>query len=323
MPAAFLPSPPNGLLRIGPLVLHGYALCMVLGVAVAIWVTERRYRAIGGRPWLIVDLATVAVPAGLLGARLYRVVTDFRLYFGSGRDWVDILRIWDGGLGLPGAVLAGLIAAWFWCGRQGAGFGPVLTAAVPGLALSQAIGVWGNWFAQGLYGLPSTWPWAVEISPGHRVPGYQSFGTFQPLFGYESVWDLLVWLLLGYAIARFALTGDRAIALCAGLYAVGRLVTLALRLGPGPHAAPDALVLLAVLGVIGAAIAYLIVTRAKRGPEPLLAGRGRAKTWAAGHDDMRPSPNASRTASGSPPYLTAGLIISEAVGGPEPDELAT
>lgn len=286
MPAAFLPSPVNRLWRLGPLVLHGYPLCVVLGVVAAIWVTERRYRAAGGRAWLIVDLATVVVPAGLLGARLYRVIIDSGLYFGPGRDWVDILRIADGGLGLPGAVLAGLAAAWLWCRRKGAGIGSVLCAATPGLALAQAIGVWGNWFAQTLYGPPSTWPWAVEIAPRHRVPGYQSFGTFQPLFLYESVWDLLVALALVYLIRRLALTGDRALALCAGLYAAGRLGTQLLRLGAAPRATPITFAVLAVLAVLAGSAGYLYATRARRGPEALTGPPARPRR-ASGATDLQ------------------------------------
>ncbi len=272
MPAAFLPSPAKGLWRLGPFLVHGYALCVVLGVLVAIWVAERRYRAVGGRAGLILDMATVVVPAGLVGARLYRVITAWQLYFGHGRDWVDILRIWDGGLGLPGAVVAGLLAAWHWCRRKGVGIGPVLTAAVPGLAMAQAISVWGSWFGQSLYGPPSIWPWAVEIPPGRRAPGYQSFSTFQPLFLYESIWDLLIALLLIYAIRRLALTGDRALALYAGLYAAGRLGTQSVRLGNPAQLAELRIDQLAVIAVMIGAAAYLFLTRSRRGPEALITG---------------------------------------------------
>jgi len=304
MAAAFLPSPVNGLWRLGPVVLDGYAFCVVLGIVVAIWVTERRYRAIGGRQWLILDLATVVVPAALVGARLERVITDSRLYFGHGRDWVDILRFADGGLSLPGAVVAGLAATWLWCRYTRTGIGPVLGAAAPGLALAEAVGVWANWFAQSLYGPPSTWPWAVEIAPSHRVPGYQSLGTFQPLFLYESVWDVLICLLLIYAIRRLALTGDRALVLCAGLYTVGRLGIAELRLG-GRHSTALTLAQLTMLAVIAGAAAYWYVTRARQGPEALMAEPRRRRRWAPGAgprraDDMEPGLNASRTAgSGS------------------------
>lgn len=266
MPAAFLPSPAKGSWHLGPLVVHGSALCVVLGIGVAIWVTERRYRAAGGRAWMMLDVATVAVPAALLGAVLYRLATGFGQYVGHGRDWVDIFRIPGSGTGLPGAVITGLAVAWLWSRRRGAALGPILAAAAPALALGAAIAVCGHWFAQTLYGLPSTWPWAVEISPGHRLGGYQSFGTFQPLFLYDCVWDVLLWLMLSYAIRRLAMTGDRALALCAGVYAIGWLGTEELRPGPAPHSVP---LVIALLALIAAAAGYLFVTRARRGPEPL------------------------------------------------------
>jgi prolipoprotein diacylglyceryl transferase len=268
MPLASLPGPFSGQWHVGPLPVHGYALCLVLGVLAALWVAERRYRAVGGRPWLIVDIATVAVPAGLLGARLYRVVTDPQQYFGHGHDWVNILRIWDSGIGLPGAAVAGLAAALLWCRRTKTGVGPVLCAAVPGLAFGQAVAVLGNWFAQSMYGPPTSMPWAVAIAPRFRVPGYQDYGTFQPLFLYESVWDVIVAIAMIRLIRVQRLTGGRALALCAGLYAAGRMVTTALLLTGTQHGA--------VIGeqIIGAAVlvaaaAYLYVTRYRKGPEAL------------------------------------------------------
>jgi len=274
MPLASLPGPPSGQWHLGPVPVHGYALCVVLGILVALWVAERRYRAAGGRPWLIVDLATVVVPAALVGARLYRVTVGYQQFFGGNRDWVDIARIWDGGLGLPGAAAGGLIAALIWCRRTGTGIGPVLGAAVPGLAFGQGIAVLGNWFSQSLYGAPSSWPWAVRISPRYRVPGYQDFGTFQPLFLYESLFDILMGFVLIRLISAGRLTGERALALCAGLYAIGRLVIVSLLLtGSQRRSGVLAEQVVAALIVLGAAV-YLYATRDRQGPQPLLAGPG-------------------------------------------------
>lgn len=272
MPRASLPSLVDGLWQFGPVRLHGYALCVALGVVALLWLAERRYRVMGGRPWLIVDMATVAVPAALLGARLYLLITDYHAYFGRGRDWVNIWRISFGGLGLPGAVACGAAAAWIWCRREGVAFGPVLGAAAPGLMVGQAIGLVGDWFSQDLYGRPSTWPWAIAISPYHRVPGYQNYSTFQPLFGYEAIWDVVMALVLIRLIRSLSLTGDRALALCGALYCAGRFFTATLRLTGAHQRSGVRLEQVAAIVVILGASAYLYVTRARRGPEPLLAG---------------------------------------------------
>ncbi|HEX9031959.1 MAG TPA: prolipoprotein diacylglyceryl transferase family protein [Streptosporangiaceae bacterium] len=268
MPLASLPGPPSGQWHLGPVSVHGYALCVALGVLAAVLLAERRYRAGGGHPWLVLDLATIAVPAGLAGARLYRVVTDYQRYFGHNRDWVNILRIWDGGLGLPGAAAAGLAVTLIWCRRSGTGAGPVLSAVVPGLALGQAIAVLGNWFSQSLYGPPSGLPWAVEIAPRSRVPGYQGFGSFQPLFLYESVWDILVALALVRLIRARRLTGRQALAVLAALYAIGRLGTMSFSLTAPPHSGVLTGQVAAIALVVAAAV-YLYLTRSERGPEPL------------------------------------------------------
>jgi prolipoprotein diacylglyceryl transferase len=304
MPLASLPGPVTGLWRLGPVTVHGYALILVLGMLCALWVTERRYRRLGGRRWLIVDIATLAVPVGLIGARIYRIITDYQRYFGHGRDWVGILRIWDGGLGLPGAAAAGIAATWFWCRRHEVAIGPVLVAAAPGIAFGAAISLLGNWFSQSLYGRPSTVPWAVPISPGSRVAGYQDFDTFQPLFLYEAIWDVVVGLALIYLIRRLRLTGGRALALCVGGYALGLLGAESFVLAVPQQQAGIVVRQLAIVAVLAAVVAYLYSTRARLGPEPLEAMPTRRalarNVKRAMRDDSRPSPNASRTAGEAP-----------------------
>ena len=230
MSVAYIPSPSRGVWHLGPIPFRAYALCIVLGVLVAAWVANRRYVAGGGRPGVIADVATWAVPAGLVGARLYSVITDYELYFGSHGDWVTAVKVWDGALGMPGAIAFGLAGAWIACRRARVPVGPVAGAAAPGIAIGQAIGRWGNWFSQELYGRPSSLPWAVQISPAHRLPGYESFATFQPAFLYESGWDLLVAAAVIWATRRFALTGDRAFALYVAAYSVGMFAAQAVRI---------------------------------------------------------------------------------------------
>jgi len=269
MSIAFIPSPSNGVWHLGPIPIRAYALCIIAGVIVAVWVAERRYKAIGGRPGLILDVATWAVPFGLVGARLYHVLTDPELYFGAGRDWAGIFKIWDGGIGIPGAISLGAVGAWIACRRAGVRLGPVAGAAAPGVALAQAIGRWGNWFNQELYGRPSSLPWALKISPQHRAVGFENVATYQPTFLYESLWDIGVALLVIWAARRLLLTGDRTFALYVAAYGVGRFLTESLRIDFA-HSFGGLRVnqWMAIVIFVGGVI-YLYRTRHKIGPDVL------------------------------------------------------
>jgi prolipoprotein diacylglyceryl transferase len=278
---AFLPSPGPGTWHLGLLPVRGYALCIVLGILVGVSVANRRYLRIGGRPGVILDVATWAVPAGLIGARLYSVITDYELYFKPGRDWIDIFRVWDGGIGMPGAVVAGVLGAWLACRRAGVRFGPVAGAAAPAIAFGQAIGRWGNWFNQELYGRPSSLPWAVKIDPAHRVIPYENYATFQPAFLYESLWDLALGVALIWAARRFRLPGDRLLALYAAGYATGSFAVQSLRIDFAHHLIGLRTDQWAMIAIWIAAVGYLTMTTGRRGPEVLtrrapLSSRGRA-----------------------------------------------
>ena len=247
--------------HLGAIPVRAYALCMVAGVVAALWLTDRRYRRAGGQPQVILDVATVAVPVGLVGARLYSVLTNFGLYFGPGRDWTDVFRVWDGGLGIAGAVVAGAIAAWAYCRRSGLEIGPIALAAAPALAVAQAIAVWGNWFSQELYGSPSGLPWAVAISPQHRAAGLQAYATFQPVFLYQSLLDLLVAAGVGYAIVKYALTGDRAFALYGALFAAVGCIAETMRVDYSPRLLGLRTNMLAMLVILVLACGYLVFHR--------------------------------------------------------------
>lgn len=276
MSAAFIPSPARGEWHLGPVPIRGYALCIILGIVVAVWLANRRYLRIGGRAGLILEVAIWAVPVGLVGARLYSVITDYELYFGKAGDWVAVIRIWDGGIGIPGAVAAGALGAWIACRRAGVSLTPVAGAAAPGIAFAQAIGRLGNWFNQELYGRPSSLPWAVTIDPAHRVVPYENYATFQPAFLYESLWDVAVGLLVIWAARRFLLTGDRTFALYAALYAVGRYGVESVRIDYAHRIlgvrVNEWVMLLVVIG----AVSYLVLTRRKRGPDTVGQTRARA-----------------------------------------------
>lgn len=267
MPSAFIPSPGRGLWHIGPIPVRGYALCVLLGIVVCLWVADRRYLRIGGRPGFVLDLAAWAVPFGLVGGRLYSVLVSYQLYFGHGRDWANMFRFWDGAFGLPGGVAAGALGAWIACRRSGARLGPVAGAAAPGLAFAAAIICWGSWFGQESYGRPATVPWAVEISPEHRVSGFENFTTFQPTFLYQSIWDVLAGVMVILAARRFALSGDRIFAVYAGLQAIGSLCTQQLQIGYAQRLfglrAEQAVLICGLAGAVG----YLYLTRSRPGPD--------------------------------------------------------
>jgi prolipoprotein diacylglyceryl transferase len=264
MSVAYLPSPVRGVWYLGPVPVRAYAVCMVAGVVAALWLTDRRYRRAGGEHGVILAIATVAVPVGLVGARIYSVTTDWGHYFGPGRDWVGIFRFWQGGLGIAGAVAAAALGAWYYCRRAKIELGPVALAAAPALPVAQAIAVWGNWFNQNLYGAPSSLPWAVAIDPVHRAIGYESYATFQPIWLYQSLLDILVAVGVSVAIKRLMLTGDRAFAVYAGLYAIARFCTEALRIDYSPRLFGLRTNQVAMLAVLVAAVIYLYVTRSQR-----------------------------------------------------------
>ncbi|GAA2249580.1 prolipoprotein diacylglyceryl transferase [Streptomyces atrovirens] len=232
MELAYIPSPSSGVLYLGPVPLRGYAFCIIIGVFVAVWLGNKRWIARGGRAGTVADIAVWAVPFGLIGGRLYHVITDYQLYFSEGRDWVDAFKIWEGGLGIWGAIAFGALGAWIGCRRRGIPLPAYADAIAPGIAFAQAIGRWGNWFNQELYGRPTDLPWAVEItsSSDGRVAG-----TYHPTFLYESLWCVGVALLVIWADRRFKLGHGRAFALYVAAYCAGRFWTEYLRVDEAHH----------------------------------------------------------------------------------------
>ena len=218
----FIPSPDRSVWYLGPFPLRGYALCIILGVVVAIWMGERRWVARGGLPGQVSDISVWAVPFGLVGGRLYHVVTDPARYFGAGGDPVAALYVWQGGLGIWGAIALGGVGAWIGARRNGMRVPPLADALAPGIVIAQAIGRWGNWFNQELFGRPTTLPWALEIDRGNRPPGYESFETFHPTYLYECLWNLGTAGLVLWADRRFRLGHGRAFALYVMAYTAGR-----------------------------------------------------------------------------------------------------
>ena len=233
-PLAYIPSPSRGLIHLGPLPLRGYALMIILGVVVAVWLGERRWAARGGTAGTVVDVAVWAVPFGLVGGRLYHVITDYQLYFGDEWHVARVFEVWKGGLGIWGAIAAGALGAYLGCRRRGVSLRTFADAAAPGIALAQAFGRWGNWFNQELYGRPTKLPWAVEIDPAHRV-STPDIGTYHPTFLYESLWCIGVAVLVIWAEKRFRLAYGRAFALYVAAYTVGRAWIEWLRVDSAHH----------------------------------------------------------------------------------------
>jgi prolipoprotein diacylglyceryl transferase len=241
---ASIPSPSQSVWHLGPLPVRAYALCIVAGIVVAILLANRRMVARGAGADDVWDVAKWAVPFGILGGRIYHVITDPELYFTHGQDPVNALRIWDGGLGIPGAILLGTLGAWIGCRRRGIRLDSFGDAAVPGVALAQAIGRFGNWFNNELYGRATTLPWKLQIhcldveqGKASLCPGSNStvLGYFQPTFLYEALWDAALAVFLIWAGRRFALGRGRVFALYASGYALGRFWVEELRSDHANH----------------------------------------------------------------------------------------
>lgn len=220
--ALSIPSPSNGVWHLGPVPLRGYAFAIIIGIVVAIWISERRWAARGGTKGEISDLAVWAVPFGLVGARLYHVVTDPDRYFGANGDLWQILYVWRGGLGVWGGIAMGALGVVIGCKVRGIKVLPVLDAMAPSVLVAQAFGRWGNWFNQELFGRPTDLPWGLEIDPAHRPAGYADQATFHPTFLYESLWCLAAFAVIVWADRRWRFGHGRVVALYVMAYTLGR-----------------------------------------------------------------------------------------------------
>ena len=230
---ATLPSPTVGVIELGPLTLHAYALCILAGIAAAIWIGDRRMRDRGGEPGLVLDVAMWAVPFGIVGGRLYHVITTPQPYFGDGGHPVDALKIWQGGLGIWGAIALGALGAWLGLRKEGVGFLTFADAVAPGVVVAQAIGRWGNWFNNEIHGQETDLPWALEIhrwdsSAGRAVVDAAGepvvLGTFHPTFLYESLFLLALAILLLVVDRRRRLAPGQVLGLYVAGYPVGRII---------------------------------------------------------------------------------------------------
>lgn len=201
MTLAYIPSPTISQFSIGPVTIHIYALCILMGIVLAVWITTTRWKKLGGNFDQVLDITLVSVPAGIIGARLYHIITTPERFFGPDGDWAEMFRIWNGGLGIWGGVLFGALAAWAWCRHKHYPMALLADAIAPGLLVAQAVGRLGNWFNQELYGAPTTLPWGLKLNMegtaiGHSEQCYDGAtcpsGTlFHPTFLYEMIWNLI------------------------------------------------------------------------------------------------------------------------------------
>lgn len=273
---ATIPSPDRGVWHVGPIPVRAYAMCIIVGIVVAIWWGERRFIARGGQPGTITDMAVFAVPFGLIGGRLYHVLTDWEKYFGEGANPLDALKIWQGGLGIWGAISLGALGAWISARRSGVPLTAIADACAPGIVLAQAIGRLGNWFNQELYGRVTTLPWGLEIyrrvdpATGEQdtlsgvADGGPAIRVVHPTFLYELLWNVGLALLLVVADRKFRMGRGRVFMLYVAGYSAGRLWIELLRDDPATMVGDVRINVITSVVVFLAAVAYLLLVRGPR-----------------------------------------------------------
>ena len=297
---ASIPSPAQGVWQLGPLPVRAYALCIIAGIVVCCWISERRWVARGGAPGDVLDIAVWAVPFGIVGGRLYHVITTPEPYFGEGGEPLRAFAIWEGGLGVWGAIALGGVGAWIACRRRKIPLPAFADAVAPGILVAQAIGRLGNWFNQELYGSPTDLPWALEIDRAHRLPGFLDVATYHPTFLYELLWNLLAAAVVVWADRRFRLGHGRAFALYVALYCLGRGWIETLRIDTAEHFLGLRLNVFTSIIVGALAVAYLVWQRGRprevirRGATkatPRPASPGRATDPATAADELAEAPD--------------------------------
>jgi prolipoprotein diacylglyceryl transferase len=281
---AYIPSPDRGVWMLGPIPIRAYAICIIIGIIVAVMWSERRFVARGGEPGTVTDVAVFAVPFGLVGGRLYHVATDWETYFGPGGDPVGALKIWQGGLGIWGAVALGAVGAWIGCRRRGVPLPFFADAVAPGIVVAQAIGRLGNYFNQELYGGPTTLPWGLEIynrvDPATGAPDslggvaldHTPIEIVHPTFLYELLWNLVVAAFVVWADRRFRLGHGRAFATYVAGYTLGRFFIEMARTDPATRVFGDIRINVVVAAVVFVgALLYIVLVRKPREVMPVPA----------------------------------------------------
>jgi prolipoprotein diacylglyceryl transferase len=269
-----IPSPPDNAVHIGPLQLRAYGVAIAVGVATAIVIAQRRWADRGGDPSDITRLAGWCVGAGLVGARAYHVITDYQRFEGQ---WLDAFKVWQGGLGIPGALLAGVIAGVIVARHRSLPVGQLLDVAAPAIPVGQAIGRLGNWFNQELYGRPTDLPWALRIDVDHRPDELEHVATYHHTFLYEGLWNLaLAAGLVLYERRRPNGRPGRLFAVYVAGYGLGRFWVEALRIDPASEILGVRVNLWVSLIAVAGALGWLVLSGRQRGP--IRDGSGREGT---------------------------------------------
>jgi prolipoprotein diacylglyceryl transferase len=282
MVVGFLPSPSDGTLHLGPLPIHVYGLLLAVGVVIAAKLAESRWAHWGRDRHELAAIWVPVVISGVVGARLYHVVTDYQLFEDH---WNRVFEIWKGGLAIWGAVLGGGIAVYVMCRIRRLDFLRVSDAIAPGLLVAQALGRWGNYFNQELFGKPTTLPWGLEIDLAHRPAGYTQYATFQPTFLYESLFCLAAFGILLWVERRLPLRRGQLFALYVILYTFGRFWFEMLRIDPAHHVAGLRINDWVSIGVFLLGIVYFVVL----GRRQITAAEADAEAAAARASEV-PSP---------------------------------
>ncbi len=239
-----IPSPTSGVWHLGIFPVRGYAMCILAGIVVCLWITQRRLLDRGGKAGQTLDISAWAVPFGILGGRIYHLITSPQAYFGEGGHPIDAFKIWNGGLGIWGAIALGAVGAAIGCHRQGVSLRHFIDAAAPGILVAQAMGRWGNYFNNEIYGGPTTLPWGLKIyqwdqADGHAVLDASGhpivLGIFQPTFLYESIFCLLLAIVLLLLDRRLRFAPGQVFALYVAGYPLGRVVLEFMRTDDANH----------------------------------------------------------------------------------------
>ncbi|WP_296631669.1 prolipoprotein diacylglyceryl transferase [Rhodoluna sp.] len=229
-----IPSPSISYVDLGPVRVHFYALFILAGIVLAIWLANRRLKARGADGGLALDVALWTVPIGIIGARIFHVLTHTNDYFYDGADLTAVFRVWEGGIAIYGGLIGGAFGAWLGARSAGIKFWSFADAVAPGILLAQALGRWGNYFNQELFGLPTDLPWGLQIDPGNQaIPqGLPTETLFHPTFIYESIWSLIGVALLLWLDRKYELRWGKLFGLYLVFYSIGRVWTESLRIDP-------------------------------------------------------------------------------------------